>query len=144
MVGGVIGGYSETGRRNTATPPSKIITKAMTFASTGRSMKNLANMTTPGPGSGLDRLGIVFDGHDLVPGARVQESIYDYTIRRGKSAANGATVGSKRPFHDGTARDDVIGFDDKDVISLLIVTNCAVGNNQHRLRLAQWDTNSRE
>ena len=44
MVGGVIGGYCATGRFTIATPPSNIVTSAMTFASTGRSMKNLANM----------------------------------------------------------------------------------------------------
>ncbi len=43
-VGGVIGGYCETGRTPSATAPSRIVTNAMTFARTGRSMKNRASM----------------------------------------------------------------------------------------------------
>jgi len=43
-VGGVMGGYCATGSEKIATPPSNIMTMAMTFASTGRSMKNLENM----------------------------------------------------------------------------------------------------
>src|SRR5262245_42365349 len=42
-VGGVIGGYCETGSTPSATPPRRIVTNAMTFARTGRSMKNLAS-----------------------------------------------------------------------------------------------------
>src|SRR6266550_2578861 len=68
MVGGVIGGYSETERRNTATPPSRIMTNAMTFASTGCSMKNLANMTTPDAGQGLINWVLLSIGTTLVPG----------------------------------------------------------------------------
>src|SRR4030095_16349677 len=52
MVGGVIGGYCATGRFTMATPPSNIVTSAMTFASTGRSMKNLASMAGDGRGQG--------------------------------------------------------------------------------------------
>src|SRR6185503_2584035 len=56
-VGGVIGGYCETGSTKSATAPSRIVTNAMTFARTGRSMKNLANTTPcvalPTVGAGL-------------------------------------------------------------------------------------------
>ena len=42
-VGGVIGGYCEIGSWKIATPPSRTMRNAMTFARTGRSMKNLEN-----------------------------------------------------------------------------------------------------
>ena len=77
-----MGGYSDTGRRNTATPPSNMITNAMTFASTGCSMKNLANMMTPdagqdfGGGAGVT----AFDRSHLRPGTCVQDSIYHHAI----------------------------------------------------------------
>ena len=84
----MIGGYSETGRRNTATPPSNMITNAMTFASTGRSMKNLANMAAPDADQDsvaapacCSRMGNTFR-----PGTRVQDSIYHHAIGRDKSA----------------------------------------------------------
>ncbi len=38
-----MGGYCATGSWKSATPPSSIVTNAMTFARTGRSMKNLAS-----------------------------------------------------------------------------------------------------
>ncbi len=37
-----MGGYCDTGRLNIATKPSTIVRIAITLASTGRSMKNLA------------------------------------------------------------------------------------------------------
>ena len=40
------GGYCATGRVDMATPPSRMMTRAMTLARTGRSMKNLANMAS--------------------------------------------------------------------------------------------------
>src|SRR5881227_2403159 len=100
MVGGVIGGYSETGRRKTATPPSSMMTNAMTFASTGCSMKNLASMMTPGAG---------------------QDSVYHHAIVGSEAVANGATIGRKRTFHDRAPRYDVVALHDIHIISLLIV-----------------------
>src|SRR5512135_606078 len=50
-VGGVISGYSATGRRAAAMPPSRTMMTEMTHARTGRSMKNRAS--TAGPLSGF-------------------------------------------------------------------------------------------
>jgi hypothetical protein len=75
-VGGVIGGYSETGRTPTATRPSRIVTNAMTFARTGRSMKNLANSVVGAGGYRRAALGVAYalrpaSGGRLVPALRI-------------------------------------------------------------------------
>src|SRR6266853_3648644 len=45
-VGGVISGYSATGRRAAAMAPSRMMTMEITQARTGRSMKKRASMST--------------------------------------------------------------------------------------------------
>src|SRR5229473_2913522 len=44
-VGGVISGYSATGKKPAAMAPSRMITTEITHARTGRSMKKRASMT---------------------------------------------------------------------------------------------------
>ena len=57
-VGGVTCGYCATGSENSATPPIRIITTAMTFARTGRSMKNFEIMA----GRYFDAVGVAAAG----------------------------------------------------------------------------------
>ena len=91
-VGGVIGGYCETGNVMIATPPSSMNRIPMTFASTGRSMKNLANMNDArgsglevrGGRSGLDRY--------FVAGSRVHKAVDDDAIWIGTSALPSSAV----------------------------------------------------
>ena len=44
MVGGVMGGYCETGSPKMDTAPISIVIKAITLPNTGRSIKNLESM----------------------------------------------------------------------------------------------------
>ena len=131
-----MGGYSDTGRRNTATPPSNMITNAITFASTGRSMKNLANMASPAririaakePACcfrwAAPSLRDARSGFHLPPRDR-------QLITRSRIAQPSPVSG---PFTHGASRRRLIRVDYEDVVALLIIANSTVGNHQHLLR----------
>src|SRR4029453_17706723 len=55
-----MGGYCEIGRTPSATAPSRIVTNAMTFARTGRSMKSFANSVVGGGGYRRAALGVAY------------------------------------------------------------------------------------
>src|ERR1700751_4130839 len=136
-----MGGYWDTGSAKIATKPSSMMSSAMTLASTGRSMKNLAIMRVLGCAGGLigRRCQRPLGRGHKVAGYGVLQPVDDDLAVGIEAAEHGAIAVLERTRLDTLLPHLLVGTHGEQVAADLVAAHHAVRHHQARRRRSERD-----